>query len=101
MANADKLKRAENELEAVNKQLTTLQERAEAVRQRVFKLRSEKILELVKNAGMGPDEIKEMLSAYREGRMLQRFEAESGPSEGGTGCTKDNGREVETENETI
>ena len=63
MSNVDKLTRAENELETVNKQLAALQERAKTVQQRVLKLRSEKILELVKNAGMGPNEIREMLSA--------------------------------------
>ena len=101
MANIDKLARAENELAVANKQLAEMQNRVKTIQQRVLKLLSEKILELVKNAGMGPNEIKELLSAYQEGRMLQRFEAASGPSEGGTESAGDNDQEVKIENETI
>ena len=98
MANIDRLARAENELKTSTEQLEKLQARVKTIQQRVLKLRSERILELVKNAGMGPDEVKEMLLVYKSGRMLQRFDA-GGPEEN-TGGTEDHDQEVRPENET-
>lgn len=98
MANIDRLARAENELKTSTEQLEKLQTRVKTIQQRVLKLRSERILELVKNAGMGPDEVKEMLLVYKSGRMLQRFDA-GGPEEN-TGGTEDHDQEVRPENET-
>ena len=72
MANIDRLARAENELETVTKNLEAMQARAKAVQQRVLKLRAERILELVKNAGMGPDEVKELVSVYQSRQRLKR-----------------------------
>ena len=75
MANIDKLARAENELRHATKQLKELQARVKFIQQKVLKLRSDRILELVKNEGMGPEEVKEMIRVYQSGRPLRNFEA--------------------------
>ena len=81
MANIDRLARAENELKHATKQLEELQARVKAIQQKVLKLRSDRILELVKNEGMGPEEVKEMIRVYQSGRPLRSYEADRADKE--------------------
>ena len=99
MANVDRLARAENEYETLSRNIAAMQTRLKEVQQRVLKLRSEKILDLVKNAGMGPNELKEMLTLYQKGQMPRRIEARNAETNVNTDTGGD-GQEERSNDET-
>lgn len=74
MANVDKLNRTRNDIIRMEQHIQDSQKRFKELKQRLLKLEEQDFIRTVREAGLSPEELREMIRIFNQKRLLDHMD---------------------------